>query len=63
MMTAFASAVILATVVAFGIWVVLLRVLERTRMPFAGVIAAIVSWACASLSLLWTVDVLERAGW
>ncbi len=59
----FTSRLILVTGLAFATWLVLQAMLSRARMPFAGVIAAVVSWACASLWLGWTVEVLKRAGW
>ena len=59
----FARATIVAAITAFSTWLILLRVLYRTGVPYAGLLAAVVSWTCAALLLLVIFDVLERTGW
>lgn len=48
------------TVVAFWLWLSLLSVLRRVRVPMAALIAAILSWVGAALSLTFIVSLLQR---
>ena len=54
------SRVLVLVGVAFVAWVWLLMVFRRMGPPVAGLLAALLSWALASLSAPWIVDVLQH---
>ena len=58
-----ATNMIVLSALAFFLWLGLLPALSRMRMPLAGVIAAIASWAIATMSLAWTLHVLRWIHW
>ena len=55
-----ASRVLVLVAVAFVAWLWLLLVFRRLQQPVAGVLAAVLSWALASLSAPWIVDALQQ---
>lgn len=55
--------ILVLSALAFFLWLGLLSTFRRARIPLAGVMAAIVSWAIATMSLAWTLDVLRRIHW
>ena len=55
-----ASQVLVLIVVAFVVWVWLLLLLRRVQDPIVGVLAALLSWALASVSVPWLVDALQH---
>ena len=57
-----ASQIIVLTAIAFCFWIGLLWSLRRIHGRMAGVIAAVLSWAGASASAAWFVEVLRRTG-
>jgi hypothetical protein len=57
-----ASRIVVITVVAFGLWVVLLLTLRRLTHPLDGLVAAGLSWLGASVVTGWIVEFLQRAG-
>ena len=57
------SKMIVLSALAFLFWLGLLPTFSRVRMPLAGVIAAIASWAIATMSLAWTLHVLRWIQW
>ena len=61
-MTNLASELVVLTGLAFCLWLAILSTLRGVNVPLAGVIAAVLSWAGATLSLAWTVELLQRTG-
>jgi|SoiMethySBSTD1v2_1073268.scaffolds.fasta_scaffold4412112_1 uncharacterized transporter YbjL len=57
-----ASRLLVVTVLAFALWLVLLRLLGRVGYPLGGIIAAVLSWGGASAVAGWVVGVLQRSG-
>jgi len=55
-----ASRVLVLVVVAFITWVWLSLLLRRVAEPAAGLLAALLSWALASVSAPWVVDALQH---
>jgi len=55
-----ASRVLVLVIVAFVAWVSLSLLLRRLAEPAAGVLAALLSWALASMSVPWVVDALQH---
>jgi hypothetical protein len=62
-MAELASRLLVLTVVAFCLWVVLLRALRRVSPPISGIVAALVSWGGASVAAGWIVAILRRTGY
>lgn len=58
-----ATKIIVLSALAFVLWLALLPTFSRVKMPLAGVIAAIASWAIATMSLAWTLHVLRWIHW
>ncbi|MBI4636495.1 MAG: hypothetical protein HY727_09125 [Candidatus Rokubacteria bacterium] len=50
-------------VIAFCLWLGLLSLFRRANVPLAGFVAALLSWAVATLLLAWTIEVLRRTGY
>lgn len=61
-MAELASRLVVVTVVAFCLWVVLLRLFRRLSSPLLGIVAAILSWGAASMAADWIVAMLRRGG-
>jgi hypothetical protein len=55
-----ASRIVLVVTVSFGLWIALLLVLRPMKGPVAGFLAAVLSWAGASLSARWLVAILRH---
>jgi hypothetical protein len=55
-----ASRVLVLVVVAFVSWVWLLLLFRTIAEPAAGLLAALLSWALASVSAPWLVDALQQ---
>ena len=55
-----ASRVLVLVIVAFVSWVSLSLLFRRVAEPAAGVLAALLSWALASVSAPWVVDALQH---
>jgi hypothetical protein len=55
-----ASRVLVLVVVAFVEWVWLSLMFRRIAEPAAGLLAALLSWALASVSAPWVVDTLQH---
>jgi hypothetical protein len=55
-----ASQVLVLVTVAFVMWVSLLLLLRRVQEPMAGLLAAVLSWALASVSVPWLVNALQQ---
>ncbi len=62
-MPALATKITVLSTVAFVLWLGLLPTFYRARMPLAGVVAAIASWAIATMSLAWTLHALRWIHW
>ncbi len=56
------SQLLMLIVLAFCLWLGLLSTLRRMSVPLPGFVAAVLSWAAAVLSIVWTIDVLRRTG-
>jgi hypothetical protein len=56
------SRLLIVTVMAFGLWLVLLVLFRRPSSTIFGLVAAIVSWGGASLAVGWIVPMLQRSG-
>jgi hypothetical protein len=56
------SQILVLIVLAFCLSLGLLSTFRRMSVPLAGFVAAVVSWAVAMLSIVWTIDVLRRTG-
>ena len=56
----FASQLLVLVTVAFVVWVWLLLLLRRAPASVAGLLAALLSWALASVSVPWVVDALQQ---
>ena len=55
-----ASQLLVLVIVAFVVWVSLLVLLHRIQEPIAGVLAALLSWALASVCVPWVVGALQQ---
>ena len=55
-----ASRMLVLVIVAFVAWVWLSLLFRRIAEPAAGVLAALLSWALASVSVTWVVDTLQH---
>ncbi len=49
-------------VLTFCLWLGLLSTFRWMSVPLVGFVAAVLSWAVAVLSIVWTIDVLRRTG-
>jgi len=54
------SQLLVLVIVAFVVWVWLLLLLRRVQEPMAGLLAALLSWALASVCVPWVVDALQH---
>jgi len=54
------SRVLVLVVVAFVSWVWLSLVFRRLAEPVAGLLAALLSWALASVSSPWVIEALQH---
>ena len=57
-----ASRIVVLAVVAFCLWLIFLSMFRRLGHAAAGLVAAVLSWAAASVSVAWVVDALRRSG-
>ncbi len=57
------SQILVLILLAFCLWLGLLSTFRRVNIPLAGFVAALLSWAVATLSAAWTIDVLRRIGY
>jgi membrane-anchored protein YejM (alkaline phosphatase superfamily) len=56
------SQILVLIVLAFCLWLGLLLTFRWMKMPLASFLAAVLSWAVATLSIAWTIDVLRGSG-
>ena len=57
------SQLLMLIVLAFCLWLGLLSTVRRMSVPLAGFVAAVLSWAVATLSIVRAADVLRRTGY
>jgi hypothetical protein len=55
-----ASRLVVLVAVAFVAWLCLLVLFRRLQEPVAGLLAALLSWALASMSAPWVVGALQN---